>query len=178
MRRFAIGSLLLAVFTVAPTLTAGDTDDTPGRRHFVAKLNGFQEVPPIFTSGEGRFEATLNEDKTISFKLTWENLSAAPTVAHIHFGPRGVNGSPFIFFCGGGGKPDCPADTSGTLQGTFSADDVVAVANQGIRAGDIDAAIRILLRDAAYANIHTSNFLNGEIRGQIKLRFQFTITSE
>jgi CHRD domain len=178
MRRFAIGSLLLAVFTVASTLTAADTDDTSGPRHFVAKLNGFQEVPPIFTNGEAKFEPTLNEDKTIDFRLTWENLTAAPTVAHIHFGPRGVNGSPFIFFCGGGGKPDCPANTSGSLEGTITAHDVIAVPTQGIKAGDIDAAIRILLRGAAYANMHTPNFPSGEIRGQIKLRFQFTITSE
>ena len=72
-----------------------------------------------------------------------------------------------FFFCGGGGKPSCPTTTSGTISGTVAAADVVGPAGQGIKAGDLASVMRAIRAGAAYANMHTANFGNGEIRGQI-----------
>ncbi len=49
------------------------------------------------------------------------------------------------------------------------ASDVVSLAAQNVTAGDFDAVIDALLSNSAYANVHTSNFKAGEIRGQIHM---------
>ena len=86
---------------------------------FRAELVGTQEVPAIFAPGSAILEMrVLDNDTRIEFLLTYENLTAPPLAAHVHFGQRGVSGSVSFFFCGGGGKPPCPATTSGTITGT------------------------------------------------------------
>ena len=90
-----------------------------------ADLVGTQEVPALFRPGSASFEArVLDNDTRIVFELTYEQLSAPPLVAHVHFGQRSVNGGVSFFLCGGGGKPPCPASTSGTVTGTVVAADV------------------------------------------------------
>src|ERR1700730_19042632 len=80
---------------------------------FRAALVGTQEVPAIFTAGSATFAArVLDNDTRIVFQLTYENLTAPPTVAHVHFGQRGVSGGVSFFFCGGGGNAASPAAAS------------------------------------------------------------------
>jgi hypothetical protein len=93
-------------------------------------------------------------------------LSAPPLASHVHFGAKGTNGGVSFFFCGGGGKPACPAATSGTITGTVVAADVIGPAAQGIAAGDLADILRAIRHGVAYANMHTATFPAGEIRGQ------------
>ena len=86
--------------------------------------------------------------------------------AHIHFAQEGVNGGVAAFLCGGDGKPDCPQG-SGTVTGTITAENVEAIAAQGLAANDIEALIRALKAGYTYANVHSQDFGSGEIRGQI-----------
>ena len=72
-----------------------------------------------------------------------------------------------MFFCGGGGKPACPASNSGSVSGTITAADVVGPTAQGFVAGDITPVIAALRAGFTYANMHTTKFPVGEIRGQI-----------
>jgi hypothetical protein len=138
---------------------------------FRAALVGIQEVPAIFAAGSAIFEArVLNNDTRIDFQLTYEQLTAPPLFAHVHFGQRGVNGGVVFFLCGGGGKPACPASTSGTVTGTVLAADVVALAAQGIAAGDLAAVLQMIRAGLGYANMHTPLHPGGEIRGQIRVR--------
>lgn len=88
----------------------------------------------------------------------------------MHFGQRGVAGGVSFFFCGGGGKPACPATTSGTVTGTVVAADVVGPAAQGIQPGDLAAILQMIRAGLGYANMHTPNHPAGEIRGQIEVR--------
>jgi len=44
----------------------------------------------------------------------------------------------------------------------------VGPAAQGVTAGDFQAVVDALESDTAYANIHTTAFLAGEIRGEIR----------
>jgi CHRD domain len=75
-----------------------------------------------------------------------------------------------VFFCGGGGKPDCPATTSGSVSGTITAANVIGPASQGVDPGDLAALETAIRAGVAYANMHTMKFPTGEIRGQIKHR--------
>ena len=132
-----------------------------------ATLRGYQEVPAVSTQAVGLFAAFVS-DEAISYTLTYLDLEGGSVnAAHIHFGQHDVNGGIVIHFCGTGGKPACPAPPA-TITGTATAADVVAVAGQGIAAGDIAEVVRAIRAGKAYVNVHTATYPNGEIRGQIE----------
>jgi hypothetical protein len=134
---------------------------------FSASLSGANEVPPINSAGTGNFEMTI-QPGAITFSLDFSDLSSTLTVAHLHFAPSKVAGGVMIFLCGGGGQPACPAATSGTITGTITAANVTGPGGQGITAGDLDSALAALRDDLSYANMHTTIFPGGEIRGQVR----------
>src|SRR4029434_8944601 len=98
------------------------------------------EVPPISTAGSGAFRMQI-VGSNITFSVSFSDLSSTLSVAHIHFAPTKVAGGVMIFLCGGGGQPDCPAATSGTITGTITAANVTGPAAQGVAAGDLDTAL-------------------------------------
>ena len=134
---------------------------------FSASLSGAEEVPPINTSGTAAFEMRI-QPGTITFSLTFSDLSSPLAVAHLHFAPSKVAGGVMIFLCGGGGQPACPAATSGTITGTITAANVTGPTAQGISPGDLDSALEAVRDGLSYANMHTTNFGGGEIRGQVR----------
>lgn len=159
-------NLVLVISMLALTGSFTTSEERPGLR---AKLNGFHEVPSISTKGKGEFSARISGDGTsISFSLKYSDLTGVPTAAHIHFGQRGVNGGILAFLCGGGSKPACPA-TPATVEGTIAAADILAIAPQGVAAGDLAAALRAIRSGSTYTNVHSSVFGSGEIRGQIRI---------
>jgi CHRD domain len=167
LKRLLVFAPLLALTAIVlglPTTALG-RDDT---REFRARLIGINEVPSINTEGTATLRLKVNGD-SIDFDLRYQNLSLAPSVAHIHFGQAHTNGAVVVFFCGGGGQAACPTTTSGTVTGTIKPANVIAVPAQGIKAGDLAAVLRAIRAGAAYANMHTPpNFPGGEIRGQIR----------
>ena len=153
--------LLLVVGLSAPALARK-------KNSFKAELDGFQETPAISTTGTGEFRARISKDEdSIDFELTYSGLEGgAVTAAHIHLGQAGVAGGVSAFLCGGGGKPACPA--SGTVEATIVASDVIGPAGQGIAAGELDELVAAIRDGVTYANVHTTTFPTGEIRGRIK----------
>jgi hypothetical protein len=73
-----------------------------------------------------------------------------------------------IFLCGGGGQPNCPAATSATFTGTITAANVTGPGAQGIDAGDLASALEAVRDGISYANIHSTKFPAGELRGQVR----------
>jgi hypothetical protein len=133
---------------------------------FSAALSGLQEVPPISTAGTGEFSAQIDEStKSITFTLSYSDLRAPATAAHIHFAPGGINGGVMVFLCGTPATP-CPT-TAGTVTGTITAAAVQAIPGQGIAAGDFDPLLDAIRTGNAYANVRSVLFPAGEIRGQI-----------
>ena len=133
-----------------------------------AELRGLNEVPPTTSPATATLRATLDESaQTITFTLDYKNMVATPSAAHVHFGPTKVNGGVMFFFCGGGGKPACPAATSGTITGTVAPADVVGPAAQGVAVGDFANVVRAIRTGNAYANIHSATFPGGEARGKV-----------
>jgi hypothetical protein len=132
-------------------------------------LNGFGEVPANSTTGTGQLTLEIKaDDQKINYKLTYRKLEGTAAQAHIHLGQKDVNGGVVAFLCGGGGKPNCPA-TEGTVSGTIVPADVTAgAAAQGIAAGEFTEFVRAIRAGMTYANVHTSKFGGGEIRGQIR----------
>jgi len=130
------------------------------------RMSGYLEVPSVSTSGRGTIEARIRNGSKIDYKLTYSGLSSTASAAHIHFAQPSVNGGVAAYLCGGGGKPGCPA-TAGSVSGTIVPADVLSVAGQGIAAGEFAKLAAAMKAGFTYANVHTANFPNGELRGQI-----------
>jgi len=169
MKRVCTVGLALASFVLLTSLgvsAKGHSGDTV----LTANMFGGHEVPPINTRATGHFRATIHADGTIDFTVTYSNLSSTPTVSHIHFGQFNVAGGVMIFLCGGGGQPACPTTTSGSFSGNIVAANVVGPAGQGVTAGDLASALRIVVdQEEGYANLHSANFPGGEVRGQVRV---------
>jgi hypothetical protein len=150
---------------------------------FVTFLTGYEEVPPTSTTGKGNVTITISPDGTsISYELSYSGMSSTVTQAHIHFGERPVNGGIMVFLCDNlgtapAGVPACPA--SGTVSGTIQASDVnppldpEPVTAQGIAAGDLAGVVAAIKHGDAYANVHSTDFPSGEIRGWLRPPFPF-----
>ena len=166
--RFVLAALcIVALATVGVVLRADDDDEGTIVR---AKLSGFQEAAPTpkLTAGSGRFRGTIAPDgHSLTFQLSWSNLTGAPLVAHFHFGQPAVNGAVVVNICGTPGKPACGGAT-GSITGTAVASDVQSVPAQGFVAGDFAGFLRTIRNGVSYVNIHTATFPAGEIRGQVR----------
>ena len=155
----------LAVLAIGSYATAGG-----GKKNVsTGPMSGYLEGAPggpVSSVATGSFEATIDDDASeIDFTLTFADLEAPVLFAHIHFGQRSVNGGVAAFLCGGGSKPACPQ--SGTVTGTIVPADVVGPAGQGIAAGEFDELVAAIRAGRTYANVHSTKFPPGEIRGQI-----------
>jgi len=169
-KRRLFSALIFAVPVVLAAATFAVAGDG-GKSQFKADaLTGYQEAAPvpISTVGTGSFEASLNgAGDEISYTLTYSDLEGGVvTQAHIHFGQRSVSGGVIAFLCGGSTKPACPASPA-TVTGTITAADVIGPNGQGIEAGSFDEAVRAIRAGMVYANVHTTRWPSGEIRGQV-----------
>jgi CHRD domain len=144
---------------------------------FAAHLNGYEEAPlTINAPGDGDFKAVVSADRaSIAYMLTFRNMSSNVTQSHIHFGRPAIAGGVVLFLCtnltppaGVPTPPACPT-SAGTIFGTLTAADVIAVPGQGIDGGAAGFAqmVAAMSNGAAYANVHTTLRPSGEIRARL-----------
>jgi hypothetical protein len=141
-----------------------------------AVLNGAQQVPPVATPATGSSSLFYNQATgAFTVTLTFANLTGTTVgvgpgnaPAHIHLAPPGVNGPIVIPLVG------TPIGvTSAGYSNTFTFGDLLGF---GVPAGDV-AALQTQLNALVgapvgtvanlYANVHTTLFPNGEIRGNM-----------
>jgi CHRD domain len=177
---------LFAVFGLIGVLSVGAVaiaDDGDGSGPNSARLNGYQEGTSVSTTGFGSFHIKINRrTQTADYVLTYRDVETPVSQAHIHFAQRSVNGPVSVFLCrtppqGGPPAPAqnpplCPA-TSGTVRGTITPADIITqVPERGIEAGQWDEFVAAVEVGHTYANVHSTRFPGGEIRGQINDRDQ------
>jgi hypothetical protein len=140
--------------------------------HFRAGLRGFEEVPALSNQARGQFRAELSEDGTeLTYTLSYRQVQGVVTQAHIHLGNPSVNGGIMVFLCsnignGPAGTQGCPADPA-VISGTITADDVLAIAAQDLPAHSFREFRNAVRQGYAYANVHSTLYPGGELRGQI-----------
>ena len=143
-------------------------NDPPASKDFKAQLNGYQETPSVSSTGWGEFRAKLVDDTTIHYVFTYGGLEGGNSMfAHVHFGSRYFAGGVSFFLCGGSTKPTPCPNVEGTVEGDVTPADIIGPNNQGIEPGSFPEILRALRAGVAYANIHTTRWPGGEIRGQI-----------
>jgi hypothetical protein len=163
---------LAAVVAVVSVAVASTMAVAGGGNNFREQLSGYEETPlALSTPGQAKFETRL--DKTaISYRLSYRDLEAPVTQAHIHFGAEGQSGGISVFLCTNlGNEPvgtqECPAQPA-TVTGTIVPDDVIGPAAQGIDPGEFDELVDAIRAGATYANVHTEKYEAGEIRAQLE----------
>ena len=141
---------------------------------FTTTLTGSQEVPPNASTGIGSALVTLDTvANTLTINVAFAGLVSPTTIAHIHCcalpGGTAIPATTVPTF------PGFPAGvTSGTFITTLnlalasSFNPAFIAANGGTVAGAQAAFIAGLLGGQAYLNIHTVQFPQGEIRGQLQ----------
>ncbi len=177
LARLSIGaaSVLACSFLFPSSSSLSANDEGRGERtSFSAQLEGFNEVPTISSPGKGSFRAHLSADGlSLHYVESYSGLSAHVTQSHIHFGQRHTAGAVMVWLCQTatntdptGLAPQCVDE--GTVEGDVTAANIVKAGSQGIDVGEFDEFVRALRHDAGYANVHTTMFSGGEIRGQIR----------
>ena len=157
----------VAALSVGMMGTVVASDDDSERRDVKAKLGGFAEVPSVSTIGSGKLRLTITPS-TITYALTYEGLEGGAIVgAHLHLGQAGVNGGVIANLCGGTETP-CPATAAGGMSGTIVPAEILGPGAQGIAPGEFAEVLRAIRAGAVYANVHTTTYPGGEIRGQLK----------
>ena len=149
---------------------------TNGARKVDERLTGYAEQPlALSTTGSGHFQAWFDRSaQEIRYRLSYRDLEAPVTQAHIHFGAPNQVGGISVFLCtnlgnGPAGTQACPAAPA-TITGTIRPADVIGPANQGIEAGNFDELIDAIEAGATYVNVHSTKYPVGEIRSQIDAR--------
>ncbi len=155
--------LLSAIPLLAMPMVAHADDPAT---EFRAELRGRNEVPLTLSGGRGRLKLTVNDDDTsVHFVLQFTGLQTPVGASHIHVGQPNANGGVTVFFCGGGGRPPCPQE--GTVEGDFTAADVLPLSSQQLEANNLAKLLKAIRAGKTYANLHTMTSPGGEIRGQI-----------
>jgi hypothetical protein len=147
-------------------------------QEYKARLSGFFEIGAlnantgaILTNGTGKLTLDVDQNSA-TYSLTYSALGSNVTQAHLHFGKVHVAGGIYTFLCtnlgnGPAGTPACPPG-GGTVTGTITPANILAVPGQNITAGDFGALLAALASNTTYVNVHTVKFPAGEIRGQVQ----------
>ena len=163
--------VLLLVATpllVMPVVAQHNERHEGPEREFQADLRGRNEVPLTLSAARGTLELTVNDvDTSVHFVLEYSGFLTSVAAAHIHVGQPNVNGGVTVFFCGGGGRPACPQQ-EGTVEGDFTANDVLALTSQQLELHNLPKLLAAIRAGKTYGNVHTTTSPGGEIRGQIR----------
>jgi hypothetical protein len=179
-RLIAIAVAITAAVAASTAASASAGAADRGASSFRIELSGYQETPlSLSTSFGGSFRIQIDErNQEITYRLSYGALEPATAVvnqAHIHIGQRAQGGGIILFLCtnlgnapAGTTPPACPPAPA-TVTGTLTVADIAVTTStpHGIVAGEFDEIIDAIQAEATYANVHTSNFPAGEIRGQI-----------
>jgi len=126
---------------------------------FRAKLSGKEEVPPNESPASGSAWVKINNDK-IEYEINVTDIGKA-NAAHIHLGESGKNG-PIILTL----FKDEPTELK---SGKLGEANLTASNLEGPMEGKTIAdLVEAIQKGTTYINVHSTDFPDGEMRGQLQ----------
>lgn len=178
MRKLALPTILMTA-----VLVAGCTEETPGPtdglsanvpvvfsqadpKNAHTHLTGDEEVPAVDTNAQGQLTLRLSADgETLSYRLIASNIENV-LMAHLHMAPAGSNGGVVVWLYPSGPPPVL---IEGRHDGVLAEGEITAASLVGALAGaDLSLLIDMIEAGTIYANVHTTQYRGGEIRGQVE----------
>jgi hypothetical protein len=161
-RKLSIAIILAAIISISAVAGSMDSLQAQEGETFHAILSGKEEVPPTDSSTTGSAKFQTNDNGTqVSY---WVNLTGLNEIsgAHIHNGTAGQNGD-IVASLSGQQAAENGNNASISIKGNITQNDL-----QGPLEGKELSELASLMSDGiVYVNVHTGEFQNGEIRGQI-----------
>jgi len=139
-----------------------DEEDSDGdERSFTADLTGDQEEPEVDTDASGDAEVTFEEgDDQVQYFVDVQNIVDV-TEAHIHEGQEGEEGDIVATLY--------DESASGEIDGELASGNLDASDLEGPLSGqEIEDLVQLMEDGEAYVNVHTTEYPDGEIRGQLE----------
>ena len=150
--------MIKITFIILPLITFNSILGSDNR--FSAPLTGIEEVPPVNTNSTGIALFELINNDTLNFKLNVTNMDNIKA-AHIHLGNFSENGDVITTLF----TSKNPIDT---INGTLVEGKAVLTDLQGpLKEKPITDLVNLINTTQTYVNVHSVEYPNGEIRGQI-----------
>lgn len=170
--------LITSLFVMAITFFTSVENNIYGTQtsEFKASLTGSEEVPPVDTEGKGT--ASLQVDvNTVRYQINALNTGKV-TAVYIHNGQIGENGDPIASLYKSKDlssyldenlpnfrdvTADIQKSSTFSASGNFQESDLIGP----LEGKKIQDLITMIKNGDVYVNVHTQNYPNGEIRGQL-----------
>ena len=161
IKSIAVGVVAIGILSI---LTVGTSPLTlqlaaqESEQKFNAKLSGKEEVPPNESPSTGFAWVKITDDK-IGYEVNVTDMDKV-NAAHIHLAEAGKNGPVVLTLFQGG-----PTEQ---VNGTVGEANVTASNLEGPMKGkDVTDLVTAMKNGTTYVNVHTTDFPEGEIRGQL-----------
>lgn len=164
---------LVALFFVGISTANGQVGDLPimpNDTAFTTLLSSREEVPSTTSNASGRAHFVMtqpNEGPVVRYQLIvhdGENITAA----HLHCAAREVNGPVVVNLYTGSTRPTIHGElASGVIR---NQDILAAGANCSPNITNVEHLMQAMREGKIYANVHSTKYQNGEIRGQVLMR--------
>jgi hypothetical protein len=160
--KLPIAAILGAIISIAVISLSSSSIQAQEGETFFASLSGNDEVPPIQSTATGL--ATFITDDNGTQVSYWVNITGLNEItgAHIHNGSAGQNGDILVNLSG----PESAENGQSaiiSLKGNITSDKL-----QGPLVGnELSELVGLMSDGTVYVNVHTIEFQDGAIRGQI-----------
>ena len=160
--RLTIIAILAAIISIAAISLSFNSIQAQEGETFSAALSGNDEVPPTQSTATGL--AKLQTDQNGTQVSYWLNITGLNEItgAHIHNGSAGQNGDVVVTLSG----PESAQNAENaviSLKGNITNDKL-----QGPLAGkELSELVGWMSDGTVYVNVHTGEFKDGAVRGQI-----------
>jgi len=158
-KSIAIGIVAIGILSILTIGTTLQVAAQVSEQKFIAELTGKEEVPPNESPSSGFAWLKITNDE-IRFEVNVTDMDKV-NAAHIHLAEAGKNGPVVLTLFMGG-----PTEQ---VNGTIGEANVTASNLEGPMKGkDVTDLVTAMKDGTTYVNVHTTDFPNGEIRGQLK----------
>lgn len=161
MKSTFITVIAATLILIAPSFVIMQQIQAQGGNMIITYLSGKEEVPP--TKSDANAWAKFQETNNGAQIAYWVSISGLNKItgAHLHEGVKGQNGDVVAILAGN--KSADQGNATISLKGNITKEDL-----QGpLKGKEVSDLISQMKNSSIYVNVHTDEYKDGAIRGQI-----------